>query len=341
MSVNEKRIYSLDTFKAVAAFLVLIIHFNPFIGVSDYGVLVTDTIARTAVPFFFIVAGFLFAHSNKKINIDKLIIKRVKMLFIIHLIWGTIYYLIYIKDIYRFNIILYLKGLILTGLAIHLWFFPALIFGLIILYFFIKIKKVKYAIYSGMVLYILGLFGKEQVLSYYINNKISFNTRNFIFESLFFISVGYYIYNSDRIKEKIKKISGKLYMIMSIILIPLMVIERYYESKPYKEIIYGDYNITILLMSLIIFFIAIKYNKLGKDSIINRIGKYSLGVYLIHLYFVLKILNYEKIENKYIQFGRNLIFIVAIYVISLIIYILLNKIYILIDLKYKKLRNNI
>ncbi len=64
-------IYSIETFRIIAVFLVVYIHTGSFIEVSDLNsghiyFFIANNIARFAVPFFFIATGFFTGKSLMK-----------------------------------------------------------------------------------------------------------------------------------------------------------------------------------------------------------------------------------------------------------------------------------
>ena len=63
----KKRNQIVDVFKIVSAIFVVFLHF-PFPGYLGKAVF---SIARFAVPFFFIVSGYYYSKSNKKLNWQK------------------------------------------------------------------------------------------------------------------------------------------------------------------------------------------------------------------------------------------------------------------------------
>lgn len=61
MGVSSK-FGSIDYMKLAAAFLVIAIHTGPLISYTAYGdFLLTSILARLAVPFFFMTAGFFLS----------------------------------------------------------------------------------------------------------------------------------------------------------------------------------------------------------------------------------------------------------------------------------------
>ena len=126
-----QRNHAIDSMCLFCAFLIICIH-TPFPG--DTGLLVTS-IARTAVPFFFIVSGYYFAYKEKTPYKP---LKKVFLLIleatVIYSVWVTIILIVGNHDIIRcFGEMLSMKNiwrlLIFNYSPVrdHLWYLNALL----------------------------------------------------------------------------------------------------------------------------------------------------------------------------------------------------------------------
>ena len=154
----------LDRFRVVAALLVIAIHTSPLASMNEgMDFFLTRILARTAVPFFFMVtghftaAGFMSA-ADKNLS-------------------GLIKYLKKTLLLYVFCILLYLpigiyaghyaeltfgglfRMLIFDGTFYHLWYFPACILGMVIVYVMSLFLNLRWATVVSAILYIIGLLG--------------------------------------------------------------------------------------------------------------------------------------------------------------------------------------
>lgn len=74
------------------SFCVVAIHTNPLINCSSRLVLsIYDSVVELAVPFFFIVSGFLLAQKFDGKNNTTIIYKQMKKILKMYLIWNLIY----------------------------------------------------------------------------------------------------------------------------------------------------------------------------------------------------------------------------------------------------------
>lgn len=152
---------AIDAFRLVCAILVIIIHTNPFYDINKFfGFLICQVVVRIAVPFFFVVSGYFLLLGLKRRG-GQYAIRYIKKLLYEYAIWSLIYFLIdysQLKD--EINLVSFLKNCIVTftifGSHYHLWFYPALLFSIVIITIFWKIKKLRYLYLCTLVLYLFG-----------------------------------------------------------------------------------------------------------------------------------------------------------------------------------------
>ena len=230
---NKLNYQNLDILKYICAILIMILHLRPFIDFSDeLDLAFNNIITRICVPIFFIITGYFV--SKKEKNNKNYIKDYIKKTIPLYLVWSLIYLPVIICTIIEYfptvngylsnlNIalplliilliillpIVILIALCYTGVYYHLWYFPAIIFSLLVL----KKWKEKFNInYLLLISFILLLFGAtetyygvlplsiKELLSYYYN--IFFTTRNFLFFGLFYVVLGFYIGSKEKIYSK-------------------------------------------------------------------------------------------------------------------------------------------
>ncbi|WP_122638707.1 acyltransferase family protein [Romboutsia sp. Marseille-P6047] len=142
--------------------------------------------------------------SDDKCNNNKSLFKYINKVFKLYLFSIIIYIPINLYNGYfkeNNSILSILKDLIFNGTMYHLWYLPALILGMIIVYLLISRFELKNTLIISILLYIVGLFGD----SYYgISNNISLlkhtydilflifkYTRNGLFFAPIYITLGY------------------------------------------------------------------------------------------------------------------------------------------------------
>ncbi len=166
----KKNFGGLDLFRIAAACLVVAIHTSPLETVSPEGdFFLTRILARVAVPFFFMVTGqFVLSDYLKE---DGALKKRAKAA---APLWG---YLQKAALLYGAAILLYLplgiyaghykelnvgtafRMLLFDGTFYHLWYFPGLILGILLLMVLGRFCSVKVTGIVVSLLYLLGLLG--------------------------------------------------------------------------------------------------------------------------------------------------------------------------------------
>ncbi len=185
---NNKDLGALDIFRLAAAALVVFIHAPAIPALGDTGNLIlSGAVARIAVPFFFAVTG-MFTDFSSAEKIKKLVKKTILIYAAataVYLPYGTYYSSV--------------RQLVFDGSFYHLWYFPALIAGVLIVF---PLNKLPLPAAFGIsaALYAFGLFGDSY--AYLVNNipainsaidlsaKIFSYTRNGIFFAPLFLLIG-------------------------------------------------------------------------------------------------------------------------------------------------------
>ncbi|GGG54409.1 serine racemase VanT catalytic subunit [Paenibacillus radicis (ex Gao et al. 2016)] len=155
----------IDTFKLIAAFLVITIHLGPLLSVDPYADFVlTGIIARLAVPFFFIASGFFLfgkmkADRKRELASMRRFTLRVGVLYAA----GVIAYLpLNLYDGYfkqPISIGGILQDIVFNGTFYHLWYLPALMTGAWIVYGLRVLFSAKTVLAVSAALYGLALLG--------------------------------------------------------------------------------------------------------------------------------------------------------------------------------------
>lgn len=211
--MGENKTYAgLDWFRIAAALLVAAIHTSPLMSYSEGAdFILTRVIARTAVPFFFMLSGFFVISRRGGGEGLKSFLKRTAVIYII----AVCAYLplnLYMGYFSMENLLPNLiKDLVFDGTMYHLWYLPAAIAGAAIAWILIEKTGVRYALLISAGLYLAGMLGD----SYYgIAEQVPFlhgfydrifevtdYTRNGIFFAPVFFVLGAAV--SERIPERI------------------------------------------------------------------------------------------------------------------------------------------
>ena len=201
--MTEKRIYpGVNCFKLAAALFVIMIHTSPLTSFSaEADFVLTRILARTAVPFFFMVTGFFVL--PKALGDTARGLHYLRRIGLIYLASVLLYFPVnlYAGHFRGVGVGGFLKMLLIDGTFYHLWYLPALLLGSALVWAGLKILPLKAVLGISVFLYLLGLPGD----SYYGFLKdgsvlrqlydgffhISSYTRNGLFYAPVFLALGY------------------------------------------------------------------------------------------------------------------------------------------------------
>ncbi len=202
---KRKNLFGIDSFRIIAALLVVAIHTSPLQSFSaDADFFLTRVLARIAVPFFFMVTGHFIlpdAVSGGGVPTER-IGNYLKKIFLYYGAAVLIYLPIgdYAGLYEGLSLTGMIRMLLVDGTFYHLWYFPALITGVLIVCLLSRFLKTKGIFAVCGVLYIIGLFGDSYfglikevpVLSnlYEFGFRISSYTRNGLFYAPLFLVLG-------------------------------------------------------------------------------------------------------------------------------------------------------
>ena len=143
---------ALDDFRLVAAVLVVVIHTGPLTSLAptaDFWL--ARVLARVAVPFSLMVSGSFLASADWKP------LRRFRLHTALVYLAAVLLYLplnLYTGDI----VFAWLRGLVWEGTAYHLWYFPALLWGVLLARVLARLGTPAALSVAG-VLYLIGLGG--------------------------------------------------------------------------------------------------------------------------------------------------------------------------------------
>jgi surface polysaccharide O-acyltransferase-like enzyme len=204
--VREKvtvRFAGIDSFRVVAIIAVITIHTRPFENLPTVGGVI-DQIARFAVLYFLVISGFLYGKRILRTGNPGVVFtahsKRISLIFIF---WSAFYLFApkysliskhgYIEGMYQS--IAYRLSLVyecplhalLTGTSIHLWFLPALLFGVAILTIGVTLKKENMFLCFAILLYMVGLLADPYSATQF-GITVPFEEKRLLFAPIFVIA---------------------------------------------------------------------------------------------------------------------------------------------------------
>lgn len=272
-----ERIVRLDYFRIILSLLVITLHVQPLLGEDSLaGWLVSNGVARIAVPCFFIISGY-FIHQKLE---DKKALKRYLLhILIVYMVWSAIYFPIYFQAVAPRSLITFA----FMGYY-HLWFLPALILGVLILFFLGKfISNKEIILLSSFVLYLIGYIMETKGMYYrWFCNGVFFGYP--------FIVIGYYI-RGRNIVDTAKPIY--VYILLAIGLAGLFI-QSYLD---YEEEIYRNMLASLIFLCPSLFMLIARNAKPLPDK--GYYAKTASGIYYIHILVLTVIVPLAQTYNIY------------------------------------------
>lgn len=292
--MNGKKIKGIEQFRLVAAIMVIAIHTFPF-GLIDstLNILLTLTLFRIAVPFFLLVTGY-FVLGNIVVE-SRLSSKRRYQLFIKRQFkFYLLVTLLYVPlAIFNSNLSLdisvlqLIKLFVFEGVVYHLWYFPAVMLGSLIVITMLKYFSLKLTIIVSSLLYIVGVFGDSwygfireyDILKnfYEVLFELTGYTRNGIFFVPLFLCIGIYLRKVSQQDINVLELE-----FFSILFLFILICEGYFVhrfSTPKHDSMYFSLPFVMLfIFPLISNWYPKIHQKFPKEK--------SMIMYVIHPWFI-------------------------------------------------------
>lgn len=300
---SSSRYSSVYCLKALGAFFVVCIHCG--IGGPFYPII------RTAVPFFFMISGYFIYRDDTAESINRCISSLKKIA------WLTLYANIFYYLCYFFpeRIIPFsdFKDL-LSGIFIgnnfggHLWYLTSYIEVLILVIAALRFRFLTLLWWLIPVFAVTGLLlGKYAFLlplpdwpdeTYFMLN------RNFLTMGVPCFGIGWLMRKyRDALLRAISLPIALTLMLLILSVSEIWCISRTGELRP------GDYIVTTLPLAASMLLVALKFPRLGADSLVEKIGKnYSTYIYIFHI-FILRIC--FSVSRTYFHIAGFVITVVA------------------------------
>ena len=314
------KILNLDLSRLIAAILIVAIHIYPFYSMNqtlDY--IFTHIMCRIGVPLFLMISGYFvipIALKNQKKLLDY-----TKNILKMYLFCILLYLPINIYAGYEFSLTNIIKDILINGTFYHLWYFPALILGMYLLYFLLKKFDKKTVLIISLLLYLIGLFGDSY---YYLNTQLSLNIYNNLFQifdyirnGLFYVPIFLYMGYILNIKKPNQTKSLYLFIIFYIMMIIEGLILHNFNLQKHD-------SMYIMLLPTMYYLFSYLVNFKTENKNYRNI---ATDIYIFHPLFIIVIRFIGKIFNiENIILYNNLIHYILVVAISLIFAIIINKI---------------
>jgi surface polysaccharide O-acyltransferase-like enzyme len=302
MTISHRRIESIDVMRVLSMVAVIGLHTASYTGPNAVGqhlggADLLNQIERFAVPFFFIISGYLWA--DRCVVPEDYWTRAValsKRALLIFLFWSLVYAvgpaIEAIKDYGPMGPlkILYwalrpLNGLeiaskVSEGTRVHLWFLPALALAAAISGALLARGRQALLFSLAILLFIVGLAGSAYADSP-LGFKTSFNFRNGPFFSLIMFATGYWV---QRHGSRLNHISaGGGFAIVGFL---LQLLEVTWIRQKWGVSLSHDYVVGTYFFGLGMAMLALSNSAYLRVTALASIGPLILGVYASHFLFV-------------------------------------------------------
>lgn len=207
-----------DYTKLVLSALIVILHTG-----AGLPILFVQSVCRVAVPTFFAISGlFLLEHLES----DAKMFKSVKKVLVLYLVYTLLYTPLALKmGAWTLNFSS-IRTALMYGTFIHLWYFPALFFSLLILWALRKIFSRSFFLIAGVASTILYMWGVGAFTWQVIPDIVQifplfssvFNSTpiNFVYMGLFFVWLGMLVQKTKSFWENHTKLAGMLLLVSGV-----------------------------------------------------------------------------------------------------------------------------
>jgi len=308
-----------------------------FTEIKSYNSLVlvnlwTDIFSQFAVPLFILISGFVLARNYRNdFSLTKFYKKRIRSIIPQYLIFSILYtvfnnWVVMHYNPLRTNLSLLLNNILHSNASFHLWFFSILIQLYILYPMIIKIYNYCKLIDRAELLITFLLIIQTLWMVGLHTSYFPFIKLNFI-SFLFYFGLGIYTCDHfDQLKKGLNRLTP-IYLITSLaltlgssffIIIGFTTGYRYYSIPEYFSM-GGELIYPFLRISTFLLLFNLAASLVGKKSLLTkaarRIGKYSFGMYLVHIFFfqyVIRILKDNNVDYN------NWVFYPIVFVITVV-----------------------
>ena len=299
---TRKNYGGLDIFKMIAAFLVVAIHTSPltsFSATADF--FLTRELARLAVPFFFMVTGH-FVLSDRLWGQERDYGPIWRYLGKTGILYGIAVFLylpigIYAGHYENLTPFRAVQMLVFDGTFYHLWYFPALILGILIACFLGRFCKLGVSLAVTAVLYLVGLFGDSYFgliadvpgvsQAYELGFRLFSYTRNGLFLAPIFLVMGAWLKRSS---EKIKPVPNAVCFGISFCLMTAEgLVLRYYDLQRHDSM--------YLLLPVCMFFLYRLLLTWNRKSV-GAFRTISTWIYILHPAMIVVVRRATKVVHQ-------------------------------------------
>lgn len=298
-----KRNHAIDSARLLCAFLVICIH-TPFPGIIG-GV---TSIARTAVPFFFIVSGYFYSYKEEQslkpvrkvlcLIFESTLIYFVWVMFVLlsgkHDIWAYFREMITIKTMYSF------LAFNFSPLRDHLWYLNALLYVYLLETIAHRYGQERKIRLIAIPLLLIGIGLGKYSFIFHFDSIEPFYFRNAWFIGIPFFELGRFIKEKQ---EKICKYASFYFGIVFLFSMVFLLMEAG-ALKIRRLGAYGDIFLFTPLLAVTSFMLLLRVDmtKSKVMALVSKMGnRYSGYIYILQFITIDIIDKIQKISSKEIM----------------------------------------
>ena len=286
--MNTKQYQGIDILKFILANLIIVLHCAPLSAYTYYGnLLLSNGIARMAVPLFFCISGyFFFSKIDRETLPEKMLWKYEKRNFGLYVVWTIIYLPLIIQDFmtekytntsFVMKLAIFVRRFLFIGSWTPLWFFIGTCVAVALVYILLKLKFSPNAILAiSLIIYLsigclsnaYSMFGEMLISKYHWVSILTRayllifgDTKNGFVFGFFFVAMGMKLAFSTE-----KEVSLKRNLIFLMASIGLLLAEVALMSKFNPR----DYNMMISLVPCTYFAFQFFLNLRMKERILYK-----------------------------------------------------------------------
>lgn len=318
---DRKQYGALDLAKFIAAILIIVLHTAPLSSYSEvlsYGL--RGIVTVIAVPFFFITSGFLFftkynsLSQEEKPNYFKSYIKR---LVIMYLLWSAVYFVFVAiswvqNGVTVMDVLQYMKRFFFEGSYSTIWFLPALITAVAVVYLLRKRFSYMQIFCMAIPFYLIaclgssyyGLSEKLPIVSSFFNLYYAFfdTVKNGLLFGFVYVALGG-VFSEKQFERKPIK-----YFVLAGVFMCSMAVETVAQTHLNWSVRGVDTKLMLLPASVFIFLFVMSLNiKSGSAFIWMR--KLSLLMFLSQRIF-LTLFDYFLYDTVFVK--NSMVYFISI-----------------------------
>lgn len=288
-----KKYFEIVFLRAVACLLVVVVHVTSISGKNgyeDYFSIGLNQFSRIGTPIFAAISAFLLYNSVKRNGFDLvpfLKSRATKVLFP-YLIWTLLYSCVSWLSGYHFT----LKGFIsffLFGSGYYHLYFMAMILQFYLIFPFMQMIKNRKTL---LILYLISLpinYFSVQLIDHQFSSNVNLITTLITSRSFFLNWISYFLLGALLVSyfdEILIFIKRKMISFVISALFVLVLAGIFYETYIVSAITTSSNPANLLYIPIFILFLLAIYSSVIKwnlvTKLINIVGGYSMGIYLIH-----------------------------------------------------------